>query len=78
MALHAAGDTVVLTRWWLTGTPEWQIGLAAPVLVAQSGVDRTFVATAIAFVALVATTTVSYIAVRRRRLRLAAGLGETP
>lgn len=33
MGLHAAGDAVVLTRWWLTSTPEWQFGPAAPVLV---------------------------------------------
>ncbi|HSC16111.1 MAG TPA: CPBP family intramembrane glutamic endopeptidase, partial [Gammaproteobacteria bacterium] len=26
LVLHAGGDIVVLTRWWLTGRPEWQIG----------------------------------------------------
>jgi membrane protease YdiL (CAAX protease family) len=77
IVLHAAGDVVVLTRWWLTGTPEWQIGPAAPVLVRQSGVDGTFVTTVIAFVVLVAATTVSYFAVRTRRLREAAGPSET-
>ena len=77
MALHAAGDAVVLTLWWLTSTPEWRFGPAAPVLVQQSGVDGTFVATTIALLVLVAATTVSYLAVRIRRLREAAGLGET-
>ena len=77
MALHAAGDAVVLTRWWLTGSAEWQIGPAAPVLVTQSGVDGTFLATAAAFVVLAAGTAVSYIALRTRRLRRLAGMGET-
>ena len=69
MALHAAGDAVVLTRWWLTGIPEWQIGSAAPVLVQQSGVDRAFVATGLASVALVAAAAVAFWTVRVRRLR---------
>jgi membrane protease YdiL (CAAX protease family) len=69
MVLHVAGDAVVLTRWWLTGTPEWQIGWAAPMLVQRSGVDGAFAVTAIASLVLVAATTLSYLAVRTRRLR---------
>jgi membrane protease YdiL (CAAX protease family) len=71
IVLHVGGDAVVLTRWWLTGTPEWQIGPATPVTVAQSGVDGAFVATTIASFVLVAATTLSYIAVRTCRLRQA-------
>ena len=33
LVLHCAGDIVVLTRWWLTGRPEWQIGATTPPLV---------------------------------------------
>lgn len=68
LVLHAGGDVVVLTRWWLTGRPEWQIGSTAPPLVAESGVDTHFAITAIASVALVAATAVAYFAVRRLRL----------
>lgn len=25
LVLHSAGDVVVLTRWWATGLPEWQL-----------------------------------------------------
>lgn len=72
MVLHVAGDIVVLTRWWLTGAPEWQIRPAAPVLVQRSGVDRAFLVTAVVSLLLVAATPVSYAAVRRWRLREAA------
>jgi membrane protease YdiL (CAAX protease family) len=71
MVLHVAGDAVVLTRWWLTGTPEWQIGPAAPVPVSQSGVDVAFLAATIASFVLVVATALSCIAVRRFRLRQA-------
>ena len=45
LVLHSAGDVVVLTRWWATGLPEWQLtrtgtqaslGAIATVLVAFS------------------------------------------
>ena len=65
LVLHAAGDVVVLTRWWLTGRPEWQIGPAVPPLVWDSGIDLQFALTAIASVALVAATAVAYRTVRR-------------
>jgi membrane protease YdiL (CAAX protease family) len=65
LVLHAAGDVVVLTRWWLTGRPEWQIGSQLPSLVWDNGVDAHFAASAIAAVALVAATAVAYRAVRR-------------
>ena len=68
LVLHAAGDVVVLTRWWLTGRPEWQIGPALPPLVAESGIDRQFVATAIVAVVLVVATALAYRAVRRLRV----------
>lgn len=69
LVLHAAGDVVVLTRWWLTGRPEWQIGPLLPPLVWDSGIDLQFVLTAIASVAFVAATAVAYRAVRRLRLK---------
>jgi hypothetical protein len=69
LVLHVAGDIVVLTRWWLTGRPEWQIGPTAPSLVWDSGIDLQFVLTAIASVAFVVATAVAYRAVRTLRLR---------
>jgi membrane protease YdiL (CAAX protease family) len=68
LVLHAAGDVVVLTRWWLTGRPEWQIGAEPLPLVWDSGIDSPFVFTAIASLALVAGTTLAYRAVRRLRI----------
>jgi membrane protease YdiL (CAAX protease family) len=62
--LHSVGDIVVLTRWWHTGRPEWQVAATAPALVWESGVDASFVVAAIAAVALGGLTTVSYRAVR--------------
>ena len=69
LVLHAAGDVVVLTRWWLTGRPEWQIGPAVPPLVWDGGIDLHFVTTAIASSALVGATAVAYRAVRRLRVK---------
>jgi CAAX protease family protein len=67
LVLHVTGDIVVLTRWWLTGRPEWQIGSEPFPLVWDSGIDAQFVLTAIASIALVAATSVAYLAVRRLR-----------
>jgi uncharacterized protein len=67
LVLHIVGDIVVLTRWWLTGRPEWQIGSASPPIVWQSGIDTPFVLTAVAAVALAAATAAAYVAVHRLR-----------
>lgn len=73
LVLHAAGDVVVLTRWWLTGRPEWQIGATVPPLVAESGVDAQLAWTTAASVVLVAATAIAYRAVQKlRRGELAA------
>jgi membrane protease YdiL (CAAX protease family) len=69
LVLHAAGDIVVLTRWWLTGRPEWQIGPTLPPLLSESGIDAPFVLTSIVAVMLVAASAVAYRAVRRLRLK---------
>lgn len=69
LVLHAAADVVVLTRWWLTGRPEWQIGPAPLPLVSETGIDWQFVSTAIASAALVAMTAVVYRAVHRLRIK---------
>jgi len=66
LILHCAGDVVVLTRWWLTGRPEWQVGATPPPVVWDSGIDPPFVLTAIAFIVLALATTWSYGAVRRK------------
>ena len=68
LVLHASGDIVVLTRWWLTGRPEWQIGPVPRPLVWESGIDSHFAWAAIGSVALVVATAVAYRAVRRARV----------
>jgi membrane protease YdiL (CAAX protease family) len=67
LVLHAAGDVVVLTRWWLTGRPEWQIGATSPPLVAETGIDAPFALAAVASLALVLGTAAAYRAVRKLR-----------
>ncbi len=71
LVLHVAGDVVVLTRWWLTGRPEWQIGPTVRPLVWDSGLDAHFVVTGVVSVVLVAATAAAYFAVRE--IRAAAG-----
>jgi membrane protease YdiL (CAAX protease family) len=51
LALHAGGDVWSLTRLWLTGRPEWQLG-ATPQRVTETGVDLSFVAMVIVLVLL--------------------------
>lgn len=72
ITLHVVGDAVVLTRWWLTARPEWQIGSAVPALVRNSGLDEAFVATGLTAFVLAAATVGAFAAVRTRRLREAA------
>lgn len=72
LVLHSAGDIVVLTRWWLTGRPEWQLGASAPPLVWESGIDVAFVATALLAIALAILTAWSYVSLRGRSLRSVA------
>ena len=74
LVLHSVGDIVVLTRWWHTGRPEWQVGATAPPLVWESGMDASFVAAAIAAVVLSGLTAMSYRAVRAVR---AAQVGDS-
>jgi uncharacterized protein len=45
VVLHAGGDVWSLTRLWLTGKPEWQLGTASPP-VATAGLDAAFGMTA--------------------------------
>lgn len=65
LVLHSAGDTVVLTRWWLTGRPEWQVGATQPALVWDGGIDASFVLTAFTLIALTVLTILAYGRVRR-------------
>jgi hypothetical protein len=69
MLLHIGGNIIVLTRWWLTGRPEWQIGSAPPALVFETGVDAHFVLTSAASIALVAAAAGACLAVRKLRTR---------
>jgi hypothetical protein len=72
LVLHSVGDIIVLTRWWATGRPEWQLAATPPPLVPEHGVDTGFVATAISFVVLALLTARAYQAVRTLRVRALA------
>ncbi len=65
VVLHSVGDIVVLTRWWLTGRPEWQVGATAPPLLWDSGIDVSFLTLAITALALAVATAMAYVALRR-------------
>jgi len=69
LVLHSAGDVVVLTRWWLTGRPEWQLNAAPPPPVWDSGIDASFAVTVLVTIVLAILTAWSYGLVRDRRLR---------
>lgn len=75
LVLHSGGDIVVLTRWWATGRPEWQVAAIPPALVWESGVDAPFMTALIAFVALAAFTAVAFGAIRKQRERAATTEG---
>ena len=47
LLLRSAGDVVVLTHWWLTGRPEWQLSAAPPPLMCERGVDAAFAVTVV-------------------------------
>lgn len=68
IVLHAAGDTVVLTRWWLTGRPEWQMSDVVRPLVWESGIDSHFIVMSVAAVMLACATMAACGVVRSRRL----------
>ena len=68
VVLHSAGDVVVLTRWWATGRPEWQLTATAPRLVWEGGVDAPFVFSAIMFVVLAVLTIRAYRTVHTLRV----------
>lgn len=52
MLLHAGGDVLVLTRWWLTGQGEWQLTPEAPRLIWETGPDGAFWGALAAFIVL--------------------------
>ena len=68
IVLHSAGDAVVLTRWWATGQPEWQLTKTPPRLISESGVDVSFVLALLTFAALSVVTIVAYRTVRKMRM----------
>ena len=72
LVLHSVADIVVLTRWWITGRPEWQVTQTQSPLISQSGVDMSFIGAAIASVALGLLTIWAYGAVRRLRMSTTA------
>ncbi len=67
LVLHAVGDIVVLTRWWATGRPEWQLTSTPPPLIWDSGLDASFVLATVAAIVLALVTAWAYGMVRRLR-----------
>jgi membrane protease YdiL (CAAX protease family) len=45
VVLHAGGDVWSLTRLWITGQPEWQLG-STPASIWETGIDDAFLITA--------------------------------
>lgn len=75
LVLHSLGDVVVLTRWWLTGRPEWQLTATPPTLVRDGGIDASFIATLGVAVLLSGVTVWAYGRVNQLRLRISAAQG---
>jgi membrane protease YdiL (CAAX protease family) len=67
LVLHSVGDIVVLTRWWATGRPEWQVTATPPPLVWDSGIDTSFVFAASASIVLALLTARAYRWLHRLR-----------
>lgn len=67
VVLHSAGDVVMLTRWWWTGRPEWQLGPAAAVPAAGRGLDAPFLTAVLLAAVLGVATALGCRAVRRLR-----------
>ena len=55
LGLHTVGDVWSLTRQWLTGVPEWQVGTPVQTIW-STGIDNGFVVAVLALVALSAAT----------------------
>jgi membrane protease YdiL (CAAX protease family) len=55
LVLHSAGNVWSLTRLWVTGRPEWQIGNARP-LIWDTGLDGIFIVQGLALVTLTAAS----------------------
>jgi membrane protease YdiL (CAAX protease family) len=72
LVLHSAGDVVSLTRWWVTGRPEWQVGATRLPLMWDRGVDASFLLAAFASVVLALMTARAYGAVRILQKRVLA------
>jgi membrane protease YdiL (CAAX protease family) len=69
LALHSAGNIVVLTRMWVTGLPEWQLSATPPALAWENGVDTSFAVTTMVFIVLAVVTARAYVAIGRSRVR---------
>lgn len=74
IVLHSVGDVVVLTRWWATGRPEWQLTAAPPPRVSAHGLDVSFVVTAFAAAGLAAVTLWAYRRVHAVRIATRQGV----
>lgn len=75
LVLHSVGDIVVLTRWWATGRPEWQLSAAVPPLVWDGGADASFWVAVLVAAALGGAAAWSYRFVHARALQSASVAG---
>jgi membrane protease YdiL (CAAX protease family) len=67
LVLHSIGDVAVLTRWWRTGLPEWQLAAKPSAMVWDTGIDSSFVLAMLLAGALAAVTVWGCSVVRRMR-----------
>ena len=67
IVLHSIGDIIVLTRWWITGLPEWQLNTTPPPLVWDNGIDASFMTLAAITVVLAVLTIMAYRELSRYR-----------
>jgi uncharacterized membrane protein len=77
LVLHSVADIVVVTRWWVTGRPEWQLGAAVPPLVRDSGPNASFLIAVLVAAALGAATAWCDRSVHARALRSAPSSATT-
>jgi membrane protease YdiL (CAAX protease family) len=67
LVLHSIGDVAVLTRWWRTGLPEWQLAATSPATVWQTGIDSSVLLAMLLAGALAAVTVWGGSVVRQMR-----------
>lgn len=71
LVLHVVGDSVMLTRWWLTGLPEWKLTATTLPLLRDSGIDGAFIGALLLLLSLACGTVIAYRALHKSRVATA-------